>query len=148
MDFVDFAFEHSGFARQIRRAILFRERYVDRQVLTGLLTDQLIFKPRDELTAAQFQTEIGCFTAFKCFAVDKALEIHDHDIARLGLAVFFDLLGRTIVARQFIHGVIDFFVRDLRLIARQRKRREINRLNFRHNIHSHRIDQIRPWIEA
>jgi len=148
VDLVDLTLEYSVFACKVRSTVLLRESNIYRHVLAGFVADQLILKTWDELTRAEFQTEIRCFTALEGFTINETFEIHDHDIAGLGGTVFLDLFGRAVVAREFLKPVFDLVVGDRRFVAGCLDRREIDRFNLRHDFYAHLVDEVRAGIEG
>ena len=72
----------NGFlALQILDRIIGREDDLDLASFVGLGADELIFKPRDQLTRAELDRHVLALAAFKRGSIHFACEIHDHKIA-------------------------------------------------------------------
>ena len=67
--------------------VLLGEGDVHVKLLAGLVADQLILKAGDEAAAAQHQAVVLGLAALKGDAVHKALEVHIHGVAVLGLTL-------------------------------------------------------------
>ena len=88
-DGVNLALEDCFLARIIGHLVIFWECNSYIEIFVNLVTCNLFFKARDELTAAQLQLEVFALAAFKCNTVYKTFEIDNGHIAVLNSAVFY-----------------------------------------------------------
>ena len=87
--FLDLHLEQSRFTLQTCFMIFLWERNIDIHFITGLLTDQLIFKGVNKGMASDGQRIIRSLATFKWLTVYKSLKVNNCDVIFFDLSVFY-----------------------------------------------------------
>ena len=69
--------------------VFFRESNIDIHFITGLFTDQLVFKGINKGMASDGQGIIGSLSAIKCLTIYKSLKVDNCNVIFLDLSVFY-----------------------------------------------------------
>ena len=103
--------ELSGLACELFHLIVLGECYVDCEVLTCGLANDLLLKAGDKLTGADLKLEAVFLATVECLAVHEALKVDNNGIAVLNCSV----LDSDKSAVSLLHGlelVVNVLVRD------------------------------------